>query len=124
MAIKSAWTSCALGLVFASMAACAGPQAESHAGGVQADQAVPPQRIAEQTLRNPLDRMMMRERMRVQILNRTDGFSVERYQAVRPELGRQLAALGLPAADAAEVLVRVDETRLGGVTNAPLAHAR
>jgi hypothetical protein len=121
MAIKSAWTSCALGVVFASMAACAGPQAESHGGGVQAE---PPQRIAEQTLRNPLDRMMMREQMRVQILNRTDGFSVERYQAVRPELGRQLAALGLPAADAAEVLVRVDETRLGGVTNAKLAHAR
>jgi hypothetical protein len=69
-------------------------------------------RASEEVLRDPAQRMIFLERMRVQILQKTRAVAPLDYQArVRPSLDRQLRAMGIEPADVARILEDVDRTR-------------
>ncbi len=71
-----------------------------------------PGKIPAEVLQDPAERMRFRERMRVQILQRTRYVSAADYQrVVRPGLARQLRAMGLPGEDADLILADVDGSR-------------
>jgi hypothetical protein len=69
-------------------------------------------RVPEYILRDPAQRMMFLERMRVQILNKTRSVPPASYATrVRPSLDRQLRALGIDPLDIAWILEDVDRSR-------------
>jgi hypothetical protein len=68
--------------------------------------------LAEQMRRDPNDRVVFMERMRRQILHKTRDLPQDRYaQRVRPDLRRQLVALGFDEPDADLILSDVDRAR-------------
>ena len=91
----------------------AGPSASAYEpvtdGRAPAPQLAP---LAEQMRRDPNDRVVFMERMRRQILHKTRDVPQDRYaRRVRPDLRRQLVALGFDDADADLILADVDRAR-------------
>jgi hypothetical protein len=69
-------------------------------------------RVPEEVLRDPAQRMMFLERMRVQILQKTHHLAPTTYQhQVRPRLQRRLRTMGLDGADVEWILKEVDRSR-------------
>jgi len=68
--------------------------------------------LPERVLRNPTERMERMEHLRRQIINKTRRIPDDKYaQVVRPDLRRQLLAMGLDERDAEVILADVDHAR-------------
>jgi hypothetical protein len=68
--------------------------------------------FSDQTLRDPVERFQLIERLRVQVVSRTRGVSAARWQGqLRPSLRRQLTAAGLAPADADFLLWEIDQAK-------------
>jgi hypothetical protein len=69
-------------------------------------------RVPERVLRSPTERMERMEHLRRQIINKTRRIPDDKYaQVVRPDLRRQLLAMGLDERDADVILADVDHAR-------------
>jgi hypothetical protein len=87
-----------------------GPVASDVTATAPARQAVTP--IPTHVLRHPGDRLVMMERMRTQIVNKTRDVPARRYaQVVRPELRHELLAMGFEENDADYILWDADRAR-------------
>ena len=68
--------------------------------------------VPERVLRSPTERLQFMEQMRRQILYKTRRIPDDRYaRVVRPDLRRQLLAMGLDQRDADVILTDVDHAR-------------
>jgi hypothetical protein len=69
-------------------------------------------RVPEEVLRNPVERMTLVDQMRRQIVYKTRTVPEDRYRTdVRPRLARQLQAAGFASEDVAWILSDVDYSR-------------
>ena len=114
--IRLALVATGIGLLFSacsvSSSAGWGENTPLLAAGPAAPRATNDAQIGEQLRRSPDDRMMFMERMRVQILHKTRRIPGPRYaHVVRPDLRRQLLAMGFEERDADTILSAVDRAR-------------
>jgi hypothetical protein len=87
-----------------------GPAATDVTHSAPARQTIAP--IPVHVLRHPADRLVMMERMRMQIVNKTREVPAQRYaQVVRPELRHELLAMGFQEDDADYILWDADRAR-------------
>jgi hypothetical protein len=96
-------TSTLVALALFTLAGCAGTQRRSEETGY---------RVPEASLRDPYERMMIKEQMRSQLSRKTMAVPGEQYRAeIRPQIARELSAAGFSAGDVEDILGQVDETR-------------
>ena len=81
--------------------------------GLEAEPALRPTgQFAETTLRDPVERFQLIERLRVEVVSRTHGVPAARWQnQLRPALRRQLTAAGMAPADADFLLWEIDQSK-------------
>jgi hypothetical protein len=72
----------------------------------------PPAMIPDEVLRDPAQRFALMERVRTEVVHKTQRVSDERwYNELRPALGRQLRDAGMAAADVKFLLLEIDQGR-------------